>query len=63
MQKRDNIVKEQIEKRQTEIEQEEDDNTTDVHVHDPFFHAYTEAQDAMAEFEDVLANEDDIDVD
>ena len=61
MQKRDEIAREQIDKRQTEIEQEED-GTTEVRAPDPLLHAHTEAQDAMAEFEKVVANEDIVDV-
>ncbi|XP_065894145.1 uncharacterized protein [Dysidea avara] len=61
MQKRDEIAREQIDKRRTEIEQEED-GTTEVHAPDTLLHAHTEAQDAMAEFEEVVANEDIVDV-
>ena len=40
MQKRDEIVREEIDKRRTEMEQE--DSTTDVHIPDPLLHACTE---------------------
>ncbi|XP_065891642.1 ATP-dependent DNA helicase PIF5-like [Dysidea avara] len=62
MQKQDEIVRDQIDRRRTEMEQEED-GSTDVVIQDPLLSAYTEAQGAMAEFEEAVANKDIIDVD
>jgi len=45
-----------------EYEMEQEDSTTDVHIPDPLLHACTEVQDAMAEFEEAVANEDIVDV-
>ena len=54
MQKCDEIVREEIDKRRTEMKQE--DSTTDVHIPDPLPHACTEVQDAMAEFEEAVTS-------
>ena len=62
MQRSDQAVREQIDKRRKEIEQE-DNATAAEEIPDPIVHAYSEAQEAMVEFEEGLDNEDDVDVD
>ena len=61
MQKGDQTVKEQIDKRRKEIEQEENAATFEE-VPDLILHAHNEVQDAMIDFEEGLHNEDDVDI-
>ena len=62
-QDKDKNVRMQVDKLRTEMEVEEQNTSKDMHKDDPLNYGITEAQEAMADFEAALIDNDDADVD
>jgi len=62
-QAKDKTVRTQIDRRRTEIEVEEQNDSKEAHENDPLLHGASEVQEVMADFEAALIDDEDADVD